>query len=89
VPIYHHCWPAIVGCPVVTDRQSEFVDFTCGFAEQRKIANFARPAPLHFVFHSRVCHYQLAAIKNIMADQSIQKLCNLLPKFRRLLFQLR
>ena len=83
-----HRVSAVVRRPVVANLETELVHLPGGLAKQSEIADFARAASLHFFFHSGVGDDQASAIQNIVADQGIQKGCNLRAKFRWLPFEL-
>ena len=63
VAIYHHRSAAVLSRPVVTHGQSEFVGLAGRLAIQREIAHLSRTAPLHLLFHPRVCNHELSLVQ--------------------------
>ena len=89
VAVYDDGLAAIIAGPVVADGQAEIVNFAGGFAEEGKVANRRGAAALHFLLHAGMSDDETAAIENVMADESVEKFCDLLAEFRRLFLELR
>jgi len=89
VAVHDYRRTAIVGGPVVANGQTELVNLAGGLAEQGEVPDFAGAAALHFLLHSGVGDDQAAFVKNIVADESVEKLGDLSAEFRRLFVELR
>ena len=70
----------VLGRPVVPHGQAELVGLAGGFAVQGEFPDLARAAALHVRLHPRMGNDQLAAVKDIMTDESIQKIREVLGK---------
>ena len=89
VPIDHRSLAAIICRPVVANREPEFIRFSCGLTEESERTNSSRTAPLHLFLHSRVGYDQLALIKDVMTNETIEEISNLALEFRWFDFKLR
>src|SRR2546422_1075993 len=70
VTVNHPRLAPILFGPRVANRKTKLVRLASGLSEQRKFADLARAAPLHFFLHAGVSDHQLAVVEHVMADQS-------------------
>ena len=79
---------AVVGRPVVADRQAEFVGFARRLPIKSEFSHFAGAATLHRFLHASVGHHELAVIEDIVADEVVEELRGFDAELVRLAAQL-
>src|SRR6516164_4436165 len=74
VAVNDHRLPAIIGGPVVTNRQAVFVRLSSRFAVHRKLANHPRTTPVHLFTEASMRHDETTTVEHVMAHETIQEL---------------
>src|SRR5262249_24398198 len=87
VSIYDGGAAAILGCPVVVDRESEFVRLARRLADQGEVSDLCRAASLHLRTHPSVRDDQTSVVEDVMADEAVDEFLNGRPELRRLQIQ--
>ena len=85
----HDCCPtSVISSPVKAHRQTVGIRFARSFTIKTKFTHSCRTTPNILLFQSCMSNDQLSVIKNIVADKSVYKLCNLSLEIFALRFNL-